>query len=189
STASPAATQVGLNVLKHDGNAIDAAVAVAFALAVAYPEAGNLGGGGFLVYYDAQTKGVWTLDFLEVAPLAATKELYVQNPSATRFGPLSAAVPGTVAGLEAMHKKFGSRPWGELVAPAIAIAREGVTITPEVALDLLAADGERKIAPMAPLFYPDGKPLTAGAKAVQADPAATLARSALKGASDYYGVE
>jgi gamma-glutamyltranspeptidase/glutathione hydrolase len=186
STASPVATQVGLNVLKHDGNAIDAAVAVAFALAVAYPEAGNLGGGGFLVYYDAQTKGVWTLDFLEVAPLAATKELYVQNPSATRFGPLSAAVPGTVAGLDAMHRKFGSRPWGELVAPAIALAREGITITPEIALDLSQADGERKIAPMAPLFYPSGKPLPAGAKLVQADLAATLERIALKGATDFY---
>lgn len=186
STASPVATQVGLNVLKHDGNAIDAAVAVAFALAVAYPEAGNLGGGGFLVYYDAQSKGVWTLDFLEVAPLAATKELYLQNPSATRFGPLSAAVPGTVAGLDAMHKKFGSRPWGELVAPAIALAREGVTIMPEVALDLAQADGERKIAPMAPLFYPNGKPLAAGTKLVQADLAATLERIALKGASDFY---
>jgi gamma-glutamyltranspeptidase/glutathione hydrolase len=186
SSASPAATQVGLNVLKHEGNAIDAAVAVAFALAVAYPQAGNLGGGGFLVYYDAQSKGVWTLDFLEVAPLAATKEMYKDNPSGTRYGPLSAAVPGTVAGLETMHRKFGSRPWKELVDPAIALARGGVKVTPELASDLREANKERKIAPMAPLFFPDGKPLAAGAMLVQPDLAATLERIALKGATDFY---
>ncbi len=186
STASPAATQVGLNVLKAGGNAIDAAVAVAFALAVTYPEAGNLGGGGFLVYYDAQTKGVWTLDFLEVAPRAATKDMYTQNPSGIRYGPLSCAVPGTVAGLDAMHKRFGSRPWAELLGPAIALARDGVTISPEVSSDLVAADGERKIASMAPLFYPKGQAVVPGTKLVQADLAATLMRLALKGASDFY---
>ncbi len=156
------------------------------ALAVAYPEAGNLGGGGFLVYYDAQSKGIWTLDFLEVAPLAATRDMYAKDPSATRYGPLSAAVPGTVAGLEAIHKKFGSRPWSELVAPAIALARGGVTVTPELASDLVAVNSERKIAPMASLFYPDGKPLAAGATLVQAELAATLERIALKGANDFY---
>ena len=186
STASPVATQVGLNVLKPGGNAVDAAVAVAFALAVTYPEAGNLGGGGFLVYYDAQSKGVWTLDFLEVAPLAATKDMYAKNPSATRYGPLSAAVPGTVAGLEAMHRKFGSRPWKELLEPAIRLARGGIKVSPELVADLVNAQAERKIATMAPLFYPAGKPLAAGATLVQADLAATLERIALKGANDFY---
>jgi gamma-glutamyltranspeptidase/glutathione hydrolase len=186
STASPVATQVGLNVLKQGGNAADAAIAVAFALAVAYPEAGNLGGGGFLVYYDAQSKGVWTLDFLEVAPLAATRDMYVKDPSALRYGPLAAAVPGTVAGLETLHKKFGSRPWPEMVAPAIALARGGVTVSQELATDLVAADSERKIAPMASLFFPNGKPLAAGATLVQPDLAATLERIALKGANDFY---
>jgi gamma-glutamyltranspeptidase / glutathione hydrolase len=186
STVSPIATQVGLNVLKAGGNAVDAAVAVAFALAVTYPEAGNLGGGGFLVYYDAQSKGVWTLDFLEVAPLAATKDMYAKNPSATRYGPLSAAVPGTVAGLEAMYRRFGSRPWKELLDPAVRLARGGITVSPELSADLASAQVERKIAPMAPLFYPAGKPLAAGVRLVQPDLAATLDRIALRGASDFY---
>jgi gamma-glutamyltranspeptidase/glutathione hydrolase len=180
------ATQVGLNILKLGGNAMDAAVAVAFALEVTYPEAGNLGGGGFLVYYDAQSKGVWTLDFLEEAPLAATKDMYVKNPSATRYGPLSAAVPGTVAGLEAMYRRFGSRPWKELLEPAIGLARGGITVSPDLAADLASAQAERKIASMAPLFYPQGKALTAGAKLVQLDLAATLERISLKGANDVY---
>jgi len=185
-TASPYATQIGINVLKQGGNAIDAAVAVAFALAVAYPQAGNLGGGGFLIYYDAQTKGVWTLDFLEVAPLAATKEMYTKNAAATRYGPLSAAVPGNVAGLDAMHKRFGVRPWKQLLDPAIALARGGIKISPELAADLVAAQKERNIASMAPLFYPEGKPLPAGAVLTQAELADTLVRISEKGASDFY---
>src|SRR6185295_14854311 len=77
STASPYATSVGLSVLKSGGNAIDAAVAIEFALAVVHPQAGNIGGGGFLVYYDAKTKGFWTLDFRETAPAAAQKDMFV----------------------------------------------------------------------------------------------------------------
>ena len=76
STATPAATSVGLAVLRNGGNAIDAAVAVSFALAVAHPQAGNIGGGGFLVYYEAESKAVWALDFREVAPLAAKRDMY-----------------------------------------------------------------------------------------------------------------
>lgn len=188
-TASPYATQIGLNVLKQGGNAIDAAVAVGFALAVAHPQAGNLGGGGFLVYYDAQSKGVWTLDFLEVAPAAATKDMYVNNAVATRHGPLSAAVPGSVAGLHAMHARFGTRPWKELVDPAARLAREGITVNAELSGDLAAAQADRNIAPMAPLFYPEGKPLKAGATLVQPELAATLDRLGLKGAGDFYDGE
>ena len=78
-TASPQATQIGLSVLHRGGNAIDAAVAVAFALAVAHPQSGTLGGGGFLVYYDAKTKGFWTLDFREVAPITAKRDMFVKR--------------------------------------------------------------------------------------------------------------
>src|SRR5436305_1504026 len=99
-TASPYATQVGLDVLRRGGNAIDAAVAVAFTLAVVHPQAGNIGGGGFLVYYDAATHAVWTLDFREVAPAAA------KNRKPPRDGAAVAGVPGTVAGLAEMHKRF-----------------------------------------------------------------------------------
>jgi gamma-glutamyltranspeptidase len=100
STASPYATSAGLSVLKRGGNAIDAAVAVEFALAVVHLQAGNIGGGGFLVYYDAKTKGTWVLDFRETAPAAATRDMFLQSDGKLspdiRTGPKSAAVPGTV---------------------------------------------------------------------------------------------
>src|SRR5207245_3714770 len=104
-TTSPYATQIGVEVMKRGGDAIDAAVAVAFALAVAYPEAGNIGGGGFLVYYEAATHSVWTLDFREVAPAAATRDMFSgQSP---RDGAITAGVRATVARLSAMHERFG----------------------------------------------------------------------------------
>src|SRR5204862_6548867 len=130
-TASPDATTVGLSVLKKGGNAIDAAVAVECALAVAHPQAGNLGGGGFLVYYDAKTKGVWTLDFREAAPAAAKPDMF--KARSARLGPIGAGVPGTVAGLAALHERFGSQPWRALVAPAAALARGGVKVDADVA--------------------------------------------------------
>jgi gamma-glutamyltranspeptidase/glutathione hydrolase len=113
-TSSPAATQIGLRVLKDGGNAIDAAVAVSFALAILEPKATGLGGGGFLTYYDAESGGVWTLDFRENAPAAA------KVPAA--HGAIAAGVPGFVAGLDAMHGRFGLRTWRELIAPAASIA-------------------------------------------------------------------
>src|SRR6185503_14192405 len=110
STAHPLATRVGLSVLQRGGNAIDAAVAVAFVLSVVHPQAGALGGGGFLTYYDAETRAVWTLDFTEVAPLAAKRDMFATNANGARSGATAAAVPGSVAGFEEMHRKFGSRP-------------------------------------------------------------------------------
>jgi gamma-glutamyltranspeptidase/glutathione hydrolase len=123
-TASPYATQAGLDIMKRGGNAIDAAVAVAFALAVAYPESGNLGGGGFLVYYEAASHSVWTLDFREVAPGAATRDMF--SGKSPHEGAIAAGVPGTVAGLAAMHERFGNVAWKDLVAPAIRLATAGV---------------------------------------------------------------
>jgi len=124
-TSSPAATRIGLSVLKNGGNAIDAAVAVSFALAVLEPKATGLGGGGFLTYYDAESGGVWTLDFREAAPAAAKRP-----PGNAAFsGASAAAVPGFVAGLDAMHGRFGSRPWRELVAPAQRLAKDNLAKT------------------------------------------------------------
>jgi gamma-glutamyltranspeptidase / glutathione hydrolase len=123
-TSSPAATQIGLRVMKDGGNAIDAAVAVSFALAVLEPKSTGLGGGGFLTYYDVESGGVWTLDFRETAPAAA------KRPASGPFtGALAAGVPGFVAGLDAMHARFGSRSWRELVAPAQRLAKDDLAKT------------------------------------------------------------
>ncbi|HJW95200.1 MAG TPA: gamma-glutamyltransferase [Thermoanaerobaculia bacterium] len=193
STVSPAATQVGVAVMKRGGNAIDAAVAVSFALAVTHPEAGNIGGGGFLVFYEAKTKSVWTLDYREIAPGAAKRDMYVQadgNPSkASQTGPLAGGVPGAVAGLELMHDRFGSRPWRELIEPAVRIARDGYIVDKELAEDLATEKRDRQIdqfASTAAIFYPNGQPLAAGAKLVQKDLAGTLDRIAALGAKEFY---
>lgn len=119
-TPNPTATKIGLRVLRDGGNAIDAAVAVSFSLGVLEPKATGLGGGGFLTYYDAESGGVWTLDFRETAPAAAKK---------TGTGALAAAIPGFVAGLDVMHTRFGSRPWRELLAPAQSLAKDDLAKT------------------------------------------------------------
>jgi len=193
STVSPKATQIGLSVLKHGGNAIDAAVAVSFALAVTHPQAGNLGGGGFLVYYDAKTKSVWTLDFREIAPGAAKRDMYVQadgnSSTATRTGPLAAGVPGSVAGLEMMHDRFGSKSWRSLIDPAAQLARDGIIVDAQLAEDLASEKKQRNIdqfASTAAIFFPNGQPLAAGAKLVQKDLAGTLDRVAALGAREFY---
>src|SRR5581483_4240364 len=173
-TASPLATRVGLTVLQRGGNAADAAVAAAFALAVAEPQSGNIGGGGFLVYYDAQSRAVWTLDFREVAPAAVTRDTFAGGKG-PRQGAIAAGVPGTVAGLAALHERFGTRPWKELLEPAIGLARDGVRISPDLQADAAGAKSERNIDPIpsAPLL-------------VQKELAETLDRMATKGANDFY---
>jgi len=124
-TSSPQATQIGLRVMKNGGNAIDAAVAVSFALGVLDPKSTGLGGGGFLTYYDAESGGIWTLDFREAAPAAAKRK-----PGNAAFtGAAAAAIPGFVSGLDAMHARFGSLPWRELVAPATRLAKEDLAKT------------------------------------------------------------
>ena len=104
STDHPLATKAGLAVLQRGGNAADAAVAVALALAVVRPQSGGIGGGGFATYYDAETHGVWTLDFRETAPRLITTD--------AKSGAASAGVPGLLAGLAALHERFGSRQVG-----------------------------------------------------------------------------
>lgn len=133
SSASRLASEVGVDILKQGGNAIDAAVATAFALAVTWPTAGNIGGGGFLVYHGADGHAT-TFDFREKAALAATEDMYlgldgrVQNNS-NHAGALSVGVPGTVAGMYLAHQELGALPWEDLVAPAVRLAREGIPIT------------------------------------------------------------
>ncbi len=193
STISPIATSIGLATLRAHGNAIDAAVAVSFALAVVHPQAGNIGGGGFLIYYEAKTKSVWALDYREVAPLDAKRDLYVQangDPNLSiRTGPLAAGVPAAVAGLGEMHQRFGRRPWSELVGPAIRVARDGFPVDLQLSSDLVIAAKERHIDQFpatAALFYPEGKAIAPGAPLVQKDLAQTLARIARSGAGSFY---
>ncbi|HEX2122298.1 MAG TPA: gamma-glutamyltransferase [Thermoanaerobaculia bacterium] len=178
STAHPLATRVGLSVLQKGGNAVDASVAIAFALAVVHPQAGNLGGGGFLTYYDATSRAVWTLDFSAVAPLAAKKDMFGEDASAARRGARSVAVPGTVAGLGAMHQRFGSRPWKELLEPAFGLARDGFAADAELVADAERAKRERKIDAFAGV--------AAGTALKQPELAATLERIASGGAKEFY---
>lgn len=131
-SASRIASEVGVDVLRNGGNAIDATVATAFALAVTWPTAGNIGGGGFLVYHGEDGTAT-TFDFREKAPLAATEQMYVgmdgESNNMQHRGFLSVGVPGTVAGMYQAHQKYGQLPWAELVDPAVQLAREGIPIT------------------------------------------------------------
>ena len=131
-SASKLASEAGVEALKAGGNAVDAAVATAFALAVTWPSAGNIGGGGFMVYHGDDGHAT-TFDFREKAPLAATERMYLSLDgnvvdNSNHIGPLAVGVPGTVAGLWKAHQELGSLPWSDLVAPAVKLARDGISI-------------------------------------------------------------
>ncbi|MGV3539614.1 MAG: gamma-glutamyltransferase [Rufibacter sp.] len=139
-SAHPEATRIGLEILKQGGNAYDAAVATGFALAVAYPVAGNIGGGGFLVYRKADGE-IGSLDYREKAPAAATRDMYLDAqgnvlPDASTLGHLAVGVPGAVDGLFTMHQKLGSLPWAQVVQPAVDLAQKGVVLTDREARNL-----------------------------------------------------
>jgi gamma-glutamyltranspeptidase/glutathione hydrolase len=165
-SAAPAATEAGTELLRAGGNAADAAVATALALAVVHPRAGNLGGGGFAV---ARIDGVVsTLDFRETAPGAATRDMYLGadgKPVAERstVGPLAAGVPGSPAGLYELHRRLGRLPWARVVAPAVRLARDGFVVTTEVHENLV---DERALLGRFPetaaVWLPGGQPPAVG---------------------------
>ena len=129
------ASSVGAQILEDGGNAYDASIAVAFALAVVLPRAGNIGGGGFMVMYDEKTDKSYSIDYREKAPALASKDMYLNddgsvNKKRARQGILSIGVPGTVYGMWEVHKKFGSLPWKKLLDPAIKLAEEGFIMSP-----------------------------------------------------------
>ncbi len=163
-TAQHLASQVGIDVLKNGGNAVDAAVAVGYALAVVYPTAGNLGGGGFMTIRFKDGKSTF-LDFRERAPLAATKTMYLDKDGKPVDGAstetyLAIGVPGTVAGLEEAREKYGTRKREELIDPALKLAKNGFTL--ELGDILSFADGNERLAKdpaAASIFLKDGKPL------------------------------
>lgn len=141
-TAHPEASKVGLDILKKGGNAVDAAVAVQFALAVVYPNAGNIGGGGFMVYRSAKGD-VDALDFRERAAAGATRNMYLDsagNPNADKslYGHLAVGVPGSVDGMVQAHQKYGKLKWFDLLQPAIELAENGFKITARQAKELNA---------------------------------------------------
>lgn len=138
-SARKEASDIGVAIMKKGGNAFDAAIAVNFALCVAYPYAGNIGGGGFMVAYENNQPV--SLDFREKAPLAAHRDMYLDkngNPNSekSRLGLLASGVPGTVDGMVEIHEKYGSLPWKHLVQPAIDLAKKGVVITAKQAKKL-----------------------------------------------------
>lgn len=139
-SAHPLATQIGIEVLRNGGNAIDAAVAVHFALAVVYPGAGNIGGGGFLVYR-TNAGEFYTLDYREKAPAKAGGDMYLNDTGEvdtekSRLGHLAAGVPGSVSGMATAHQRFGSKNWEALLDPVINLAREGFSLTEKEASKL-----------------------------------------------------
>lgn len=195
SSASRLASEVGVETLRNGGNAVDAAIATAFALAVTWPSAGNIGGGGFLVYHGSDGHAT-AFDFREKAPLAATEQMYlgvdgrVVNNS-NHFGPLAVGVPGTVAGLWKAHEELGSLPWADLVAPAVALAREGIPITYTLQRSFAGNQGRFRQYPSsaAVFFKPDGSLYELGDTWVQPDLAATLELIRDNGKDGFYAGE
>tara|TARA_B100000902_G_C27301631_1_gene913171 strand:+ start:99 stop:1697 length:1599 start_codon:yes stop_codon:yes gene_type:complete len=143
SSAHPIASKVGIDILKNGGNAFDAAIAVHFALSVVYPNAGNIGGGGFLVYR-LDNGQIGTLDFREKAPIKSYRDMYIDNidgklvvdDKRSKIGHLASGVPGSVDGMVKIHEKFGTINWNELIDPSIKVARNGFMITKKQAKGL-----------------------------------------------------
>ncbi|TPN37175.1 gamma-glutamyltransferase [Mesorhizobium sp. B2-3-3] len=191
-TAQHLATEAGIDVLKKGGNAVDAAVAVGYALAVVYPNAGNIGGGGFMTIRFKDGKSTF-LDFRERAPLAATKTMYLDkdgNPvkGASLDGYLAVGVPGSVAGFEMARQKYGTLSRQDLMAPAINYAKDGFILNQGDAASF-AGSAERlaKDPAVAAIFLkPDGKPYGIGEKLVQPDLAASLSAISDKGPDAFY---
>ena len=186
-SADPLATAAGLEILRAGGNAVDAAVATALALAVVYPEAGNLGGGGFAV---VRMGGEYaTLDFRETAPARSKADMYLDAQGqpvkdASIVGPLSAGVPGSPAGLHELQRRYGRLPWMRVVAPARRLASEGFRVDRHLH-DLLAQEETRKLLGRFPesarVWLPNGEPPAIGSLLRLPDLAATLGRYAEQG--------
>lgn len=186
------ASQAGLEILKAGGNAVDAAVATGFALAVTHPEAGNVGGGGFMVIRLASGKET-TIDYREKAPARATRDMFLDEhgdavDERSRFGSLACGVPGSVAGLALAEREYGRLTLAKVMAPAIALARDGFPVSKSLA-DSLAHARQRlsKFPASLKAFYkPDGSPWVEGDRLVQPDLARTLSLIASDGPDAFY---
>lgn len=191
-TEQALATQIGLDILKAGGNAVDAAVAVGFALAVALPNAGNIGGGGFMLVHDARSGRDIALDFREVAPRGASRTMYLDGQGNVIDGKSlhthhAVGVPGTVAGMTHALARWGSMPLSRVMAPAIALAESGYPVSTPLAKIL---EQERRNMGRWPatraIFWQDGAPLKAGERLVQKDLARSMRLISEQGAKAFY---
>src|SRR5215468_7808735 len=188
------AARIGVEVLEQGGNAVDAAVATGFALAVTYPRAGNIGGGGYMLIHFAGDKPPTAIDYRETAPAATTRDIFLDergeaDPRKSQDSALAIGVPGTVAGLALAHAKYGSGKFtlAQLIAPAIALAREGIPIENDIADSLPRSQSRLARWPAtAKIFFADGRPLPPGATLLQRDLADTLAAIAREGPTAFY---
>lgn len=189
-TQEPNATDIGVKVLRSGGNAIDAAVAVTFALAVTYPSAGNIGGGGFLLYRSREGQSTF-IDFRERAPLKASRDMYLgpdgDPTSESREGWKAAGVPGTVAGLEMAHQKYGRKKWAELIAPSVQLAAKGFEISYQQATGFRETSARLSAFPESKrIFLKNGQFYEPGEKLIQPELAKTLQRIQKSGSRDFY---
>ncbi len=190
-SAHPAATAVGVQVLRDGGNAMDAAVAVHWTLAVVLPWAGNIGGGGFMVVRDGDGRA-YALDFRETAPAAAHRDLYLDAqgaalPEQSLYGHRAVGVPGSVAGLFALHDSLGRLPMHRLIRPAIDLARNGVVLTRREAEELMEALPRIRQHSTAPNAFTSRSQWSEGDTLVQPELARTLERIRDEGANGFYG--
>src|SRR5436309_15232398 len=188
------AARIGAEILERGGNAVDAAVATGFALAVTYPRAGNIGGGGYMVIHLAGKLDT-TIDYRETAPAAVTRQTFLDengnaDPQKSRDSALAIGVPGTVAGLALAHAKYGSGKFtlADLIAPAIALARDGIPVENDVADSLPRSQTRLARWPATAKIFlaPDGRPLGPGATLLQRDLADTLSAIAREGPRAFY---
>ena len=183
------ASEAGVEMLRRGGNAVDAAVATGFALAVTYPVAGNIGGGGFMVIRLADGRAA-AIDYRETAPLAATRTMYLdaqgEPTDKSQVGHLAVGVPGAVAGMAEALARYGTLSLADVMAPAILLAEQGFAVDSALSRALRSDSAKLVRFAGAPLFFPDGRPLQPGAQLVQADLARTLRRIAGRGPREFY---
>jgi gamma-glutamyltranspeptidase / glutathione hydrolase len=186
-SGSPIASLVGLDVLRIGGNAVDAAVAIGFALAVVHPEAGNIGGGGFMIIRSREGH-VQALDYRETAPSAAGRDMYrAADPEASVTGHLAAGVPGAVAGMVEAHRRFGHLPFSELVDPAIRLAQDGFVVDEYRTLSIAEDSARLALFPgSSAAFLPGGHPPRPGSTWQQPDLGFTLRAIRDSGAAGFY---
>ncbi|MGY4259247.1 gamma-glutamyltranspeptidase/glutathione hydrolase [Bradyrhizobium sp. USDA 4516] len=190
-SAQHLATQVGVEVLKRGGNAVDAAVAVGYALAVAYPAAGNLGGGGFMTIQFADGRKTF-LDFRETAPKGATADMYLDKdgnviPGLSTKGHLAVGVPGSVAGMEYAREKYGTMKRADVIAPALQLAEDGFVLDQgDVSMLQTSTKDFQDDPASAAIFLNNGKPFQVGERLTQHELAETLREISKRGSDGFY---